>query len=80
MRFETVTPLEFLKRCRHLFDQTYAEAAILGQDFDLSEEADAVENAVEKTLAQGARTADLKEEGLPVLSTTAMTEQVIKNI
>lgn len=39
MRFETVSPIEFVKRCRHLFDQTYAEAAILGRGFDLSEEA-----------------------------------------
>ena len=48
--------------------------------FDLSKEADAVEAAVEKTLAQGARTADLKEEGLAGIGTRPMTEKVIANI
>lgn len=55
-------------------------AMMLRYAFDLSKEADAVEAAVEKTLAQGARTADLKEEGLPVIGTRAMTEKVIANI
>ena len=55
-------------------------AMMLRYAFDLAKEADAVEAAVEKTLAQGARTADLKEEGLPVIGTRAMTEKVIANI
>ena len=48
--------------------------------FNLMEEGDAIENAVEKTLNSGARTADLKEEGKPVLGTKEMTELIIKNI
>ena len=55
-------------------------AMMLRYAFDLSKEADAVESAVEKTLAQGARTADLKEEGLPILTTAQMKDAVIKNI
>lgn len=39
MRFETVSPIEFVKRCRYLFEQTYAEAALLGHQFNLDESA-----------------------------------------
>lgn len=39
MRFETVSPIEFVKRCRHLFEQTYAEAALPGHQFNLDETA-----------------------------------------
>ena len=48
--------------------------------FDLSAEADAVDKAVEKALNDGARTADLAQEGLPVLSTTQMTDVILKNL
>lgn len=39
MRFETVSPIEFVKRCRYLFEQTYAEAALPGHQFNLDESA-----------------------------------------
>lgn len=38
MRYETVTPTEFVKRCRHLFEQNYTEAALLGHPFNLFED------------------------------------------
>src|SRR5699024_337228 len=46
--------------------------------FDLKKEADALDAAVEKTLNDGARTADLAEEGKPVLGTREMTEAILK--
>ena len=53
---------------------------VLKYAFDLSAEADAVDKAVEKALNDGARTADLAQEGLPVLSTTQMTDVILKNL
>ncbi len=47
-------------------------AMMLKYTFDLSEEADAVENAVKKTLAAGYRTPDIMSEG----KTPATTEQI----
>ena len=55
-------------------------AMMLRYAFNLSEEADAIERAVDKTLTEGARTADLKEAGLPVLGTKEITEKIINNI
>ncbi|MEG1394369.1 MAG: 3-isopropylmalate dehydrogenase [Clostridia bacterium] len=55
-------------------------AMMLKYAFNLSAEGDAIEKAVEKTLNDGARTADLREEGLAVIGTKEMTELVIKNI
>ena len=55
-------------------------AMMLRYAFNLSDEADAIERAVDKTLNEGARTADLREEGLPVLGTKEMTEKIINNI
>ena len=55
-------------------------AMMLRYAFDLSKEADALESAVEKTLNDGARTADLAEEGKPVLGTKEMTEAILKNL
>ncbi|MEG1535455.1 MAG: 3-isopropylmalate dehydrogenase [Clostridia bacterium] len=55
-------------------------AMMLKYAFNLSAEGDAIEKAVEKTLNDGARTADLREEGLAVIGTREMTELVIKNI
>ena len=48
--------------------------------FNLMEEGDAIENAVEKALNSGARTSDLREEGHEVLGTREMTDLIIKNI
>ena len=55
-------------------------AMMLKYSFDLDEEGSAIEKAVEKSLNEGARTADLQEEGLPVLTTTQMTDVIINNI
>ncbi|MGN0797653.1 MAG: 3-isopropylmalate dehydrogenase [Christensenellales bacterium] len=55
-------------------------AMMLRYSFDLQQEGEAIEKAVEKTLNDGARTADLQEEGLPVLGTREITEVIIKNI
>lgn len=55
-------------------------AMMLKYAFHLQEEGDAIERAVETTLAQGARTADLAQEGLPVIGTREMTERIIHNI
>ena len=55
-------------------------AMMLRYAFDLSKEADALESAVEKTLNDGARTADLAEESKPVLGTKEMTEAILKNL
>ena len=55
-------------------------AMMLKYAFNLMEEGDAIENAVEKALNSGARTADLREEGHEVLGTKEITELIIKNI
>ncbi len=55
-------------------------AMMLKYAFNLMEEGDAIENAVEKALNSGARTADLREEGHEVLGTKEMTDLIIKNI
>ncbi len=55
-------------------------AMMLKYAFNLSEEGDAIEKAVEVTLDSGARTADLREEGHEILGTKEMTELIIKNI
>ena len=57
-----------------------SSAMMLKYAFNLSKESEAIENAVEKTLNAGARTADLKEEGKKVLGTREITELIIKNI
>lgn len=55
-------------------------AMMLNISFNLPQEALAIEKAVEKTLNNGARTADLKEEGLPVYGTREITDLIIKNL
>lgn len=55
-------------------------AMMLKYAFNLGKEAEAIENAVDKALTEGARTQDLQEEGLPVLGTREITEVIIKNI
>ncbi len=55
-------------------------AMMLRYAFDLQEEGEAIEKAVEKTLNDGYRTADLQEEGLSVLGTKEITEVIINNI
>lgn len=55
-------------------------AMMLKYAFNLAKEGETIENAVEKTLNSGARTADLREEGHKVLGTREMTDLIIKNI
>ena len=55
-------------------------AMMLRYSFSLSEEADAIEKAVEDTLNCGARTADIARDGEKVLSTNEMTGEVLKRI
>lgn len=55
-------------------------AMLLRHAFDLGAEADAIENAVRKTLRQGFRTGDIMEEGKTLLNTTAMGDKVLENL
>lgn len=55
-------------------------AMMLKYSFNLVKESDAIEAAVEKTLNDGARTADLKEDGHTTYGTREITELIIKNI
>lgn len=50
---------------------------MLKYSFDLHEEAAAIEDAVNRTLTDGFKTADLQIEGAATLSTTEMTEKII---
>jgi 3-isopropylmalate dehydrogenase len=53
-------------------------AMLLRYSFDLPEDADLIEGAVEDVLAAGFRTADIMSAGLKQVSTTAMGEEVLK--
>ena len=55
-------------------------AMMLNYSFDLTEESKAVENAVEKALSDGYRTADLYAEGDVKCSTTEMTDRIIERL
>lgn len=56
-------------------------AMMLRYSFDLSEEADAIEKAVDSVLDAGLRTADLVgNSGVKALSTTQMTEEILARI
>ena len=52
-------------------------AMMLRYSFDLATEADLVENAVSRVLADGLRTADIMQEGMTEVSTAAMGDAVI---
>ena len=52
-------------------------AMMLRHAFDMSVEADAIENAVHKTLQAGFRTGDIMEAGKTLLSTREMGDKVI---
>ena len=54
-------------------------AMMLLYSFDLSEESDAIVNAVDKVLEEGYRTADLAH-GAPSLSTTEITDKIIERL
>lgn len=53
---------------------------MLKYSFGLMEEADAIENAVKKVLAEGYRTADIMTEGMKLCSTTEIGELIVNNI
>ena len=55
-------------------------AMMLRHAFDLGREADAIENAVRKTLQQGFRTGDIMEPGKILLNTSAMGDKVLENL
>ncbi len=53
---------------------------MLRHAFDMSEEADCIEQAVEKTLEQGYRTGDIMQAGAKAVGCVAMSEAVLANI
>lgn len=55
-------------------------AMMLRYSFDMETEAENIELAVEKTLSDGYRTADLYDEGKIICSTTAITNAIIERI
>lgn len=55
-------------------------AMMLRFSFDMEQEADAVEAAVKKVLADGYRTIDIMSEGTTLLSTEEMGDKIISNI
>jgi 3-isopropylmalate dehydrogenase len=55
-------------------------AMLLRHSLDLPNEAAAIERAVAQALTEGCRTADIARQGETVLSTTQMTDEVIKRV
>lgn len=55
-------------------------ALLLRYSLGLEYEAHLIERAVEQTLIEGARTADIQEEGKPVLTTKEITNQIVKRL
>jgi len=55
-------------------------AMMLRYSFNMSEESDAIEQAVTNVLEAGFRTGDIAEKGDKILNTEEMTEKVIENI
>ncbi len=55
-------------------------AMMLRYSFQEEKAAEAIENAIDCVLRAGYRTADIAEEGSPVLSTKEMTEKVLENL
>lgn len=55
-------------------------AMMFRYSLDLPKLADTIENAVAKTIAQGARTKDIAVEGEKILSTDEMTMKILKNL
>ena len=55
-------------------------AMMLRYSFDLKDEADALERAVDRTLDQGWRTADIYTEGMKLCGTRAMGQAVVDNL
>lgn len=55
-------------------------AMMLRFSFGLNEEADAIENAVNKTLDDGIRSADIAIKGQPTVGTTEMTDSILERL
>ncbi len=55
-------------------------AMMLRYSFDMEKEAQAIEKAVEKSLDQNLRTADMMSEGMTKVSTTQMTDAILNNL
>ncbi len=55
-------------------------AMMLRLAFDMTKEADLIENAVRKTLQEGYRTGDIMEPGMMLAGTQKMTDRVIKHL
>ena len=55
-------------------------AMMLRHSFSLAAEADDIENAVDSALNAGLRTADIAERGADYLSTSQMTDEIIKRL
>lgn len=55
-------------------------AMMLRYSFDMEKEADAIEKAVNDTLDQNLRTADMMSEGMKLVGTKEMTDAILKNL
>ncbi|MEO2003860.1 MAG: 3-isopropylmalate dehydrogenase [Candidatus Poribacteria bacterium] len=55
-------------------------AMMLRHSFDVTDEAQAIDDAVDKALEDGFRTGDIRQEGLDVIGTRAMTDAVIARL
>lgn len=60
--------------------QILSAAMMLRYSFDMSEEADAIEKAIQKTLESGIRTGDIWTEGCEKVGTKAMGEAILSNL
>ncbi|MBT7097297.1 3-isopropylmalate dehydrogenase, partial [Candidatus Poribacteria bacterium] len=55
-------------------------AMMLRHSFELTEEAQAIDDAVDKALEDGFRTGDIRQDGLDVVGTHEMTDAVIARL
>jgi 3-isopropylmalate dehydrogenase len=55
-------------------------AMMLKYSFDLGNEADAIEHAIERVLQNGFRTGDITTAGMTVLGTKEMTDKIIESL
>ena len=60
--------------------QTLSLAMLLRYSFDMQEDADAIEAAVERVLAKAGRTPDIKVAGRPVISTAEMGDALLAEL
>jgi 3-isopropylmalate dehydrogenase len=52
----------------------------LRYSFDMSKQADMIDQAIAATLAKGLRTADIKSEGCKVISTSEMGDAILDEL